>query len=62
MTETTEIEYDSIGHATKDAIGFVIEGDEDNLVWVPNSLIEDHDRDEKTLSIPVWFALNEGLI
>ena len=55
---TTEISYDEIEHETDEAVMFEI----DNLlVWLPKSQIE-FDRDEKTIELPEWLAVEKGLV
>lgn len=58
MEENTEIDFDEIEHETDEAVMFVIA---DLLVWLPKSQIE-FDRDDKTITLPVWLATEKGLI
>ena len=56
--EKTEIDFDENEHETDDGVLFVF----DNLLkWLPKSQIE-FDRDDKTITLPVWLATKEGLI
>lgn len=59
----TEIEYQSIAHETDKAILFTIPtyGNETKDVWVPRSLLGEHDEDEQTIEVPEWLAAREGL-
>lgn len=59
--ETVEISYDEIRHDTGKATLFVA-GEE--KFWIPNSLIEGITNEDGPgeVTIPEWFAIQEGLI
>ena len=60
--ETVEIEGEETGKTTDKAIQYDIN---DKYVWIPKSLILDSEVNEfsqGTLTVPEWFADQEGLI
>lgn len=60
MSKLADIEYDDWFEEsdTDKAHLFLIDGKE---VWIPKSLAE-VDKDSKTITVPEWWALKEGLI
>ena len=56
--EKINIEYDEIVRETDAAICVKIDGKDH---WLPKSQIE-HDEAGKTVSVPEWLALNQGLV
>ncbi len=59
MSETTEIDFDSIKHETPNATLFEADGKE---FWIPKSVIGTVDESAGTVEVPVWFAEKEGLV
>lgn len=56
--DPVEISYTEIVTESDGAILFADGGDR---FWIPKSLIQDHDEDDKIVTIPEWFAEKEGL-
>ncbi len=58
-SDTVEISYDEIVTETDMAILFK---DDKDQFWIPKSMIDDHDEDDKIVSVYEWFAEKEGLV
>lgn len=58
-SDTVEISYDEIVTETDMAILFK---DDKEQFWIPKSVIDEHDEDDKVVSVYEWFAEKEGLI
>ena len=54
----TTVAYDEVLWETDAAILLRIEI---SRVWIPLRLIREHDEQEKEVSVPEWFAIQEGL-
>lgn len=66
--ETVELELHLHYETAPDRGALLVseDGNEKNARWIPKSLIEDREDDEKhktvTITIPEWLAKREGLI
>lgn len=58
MRELADIDYEDIKHETKKAWLFVINGEDK---WIPKSIAE-VDEDAKQVTVPMKFAVEEGLV
>lgn len=61
MSNDVEIDYEFILHDedTNRAVLFVVNKHE---IWIPRSLLIEHDKDAHTFSIPEWFAIELELV
>lgn len=57
--DVVEISYTRV--VTDSDLAILFEDSEDRF-WIPKSVIQDHDEDDKIVSIPAWFAEKEGLV
>lgn len=59
--EPVEIVYDVL---LNDGTGLeaILIGFDDEELWIPKSLISEHDEKQCSLELPEWFALKHGLI
>ena len=58
--ETVEIDYDELLILSSNATLFKI--DDEVEVWIPCTLMVEYDEDDKTFTIPEWFAIKKDLI
>jgi len=58
-SDNVEIPYDDIVAETGMAILFK---DDKEQFWIPKSVIEDHDEDDRIVYVAAWFAEKEGLV
>ena len=59
--DLVDIPYDEVRHDTDFAVLFIMDGEEQ---WIPKSLIENISDEDGPgeVTIPEWFARQEGLI
>ena len=61
MSEKVVIDYDEIELDREDLNAILFEIEE-RSVWIPRSLILNHDEDERTITVPEWFAIDKELV
>jgi len=59
MSVLVEIQYDRILHETEDSLLLDFGGEKKRI---PKSVTHNHDKDEKTIDVEEWLAINEGLV
>jgi len=61
--QLVDLDYDGVRLDKPDNNAIVIEfiADEDSR-WVPRSLIADHDEEARVITVPEWWAKQEGLV
>lgn len=60
-TDTEIIDYNHV-LVDRDDLKAILFQIGDQEVWIPRSLIEDQWEEDKQVEIPLWFAMQEGLI